>query len=250
MTQAVEAGDKVILFLNRRGYATLLACSHCGHTWVCPHCDVALAYFARGDRLRCRICDYHEPAPGVCPACQSMELARYGYGTEALEREVAGLLPGIELLRLDSDVAGSFTRLSDVLARFAAPGGKVLVGTQMIAKGHHFPDVTLVGVVNADLTLRFPDFRAEERTFAMLVQVGGRSGRGEHPGRVLVQTLDPAGAAHRPGGFGRARALLRRRARPTRGARLPAGQHAARRRGIVDRRRQSDGRRGLRGRRA
>ena len=191
MTQAVEAGDKVILFLNRRGYASLLACNHCGHTWTCPQCDVALAYFARGDRLRCRICDYHEPAPGVCPACQSAELARFGYGTEALEREVAGLLPGIELLRLDSDVAASFARLSSVLERFAAPGGKVLVGTQMIAKGHHFPDVTLVGVVNADLTLRFPDFRAEERTFAMLVQVGGRSGRGEHPGRVLVQTLDP-----------------------------------------------------------
>jgi primosomal protein N' (replication factor Y) len=191
MTQAVEAGDKVILFLNRRGYASLLACNHCGHAWICPHCDVALAYFARGDRLRCRICDYHEPAPGVCPACQSAELARFGYGTEALEHEVAGLLPGIELLRLDSDVAASYSRLSSVLERFAAPGGKVLVGTQMIAKGHHFPDVTLVGVVNADLTLRFPDFRAEERTFAMLVQVGGRSGRGEHPGRVLVQTLDP-----------------------------------------------------------
>jgi primosomal protein N' (replication factor Y) len=191
MTHAVEAGDKVILFLNRRGYASLLACNHCGHTWTCPHCDVALAYFARGNRLRCRICDYHEPAPGVCPACQSAELARFGYGTEALEREVAGLLPGIELLRLDSDVAASYARLSDVLERFAAPGSKVLVGTQMIAKGHHFPDVTLVGVVNADLTLRFPDFRAEERTFAMLVQVGGRSGRGARPGRVLVQTLDP-----------------------------------------------------------
>ncbi|HUK77487.1 MAG TPA: primosomal protein N' [Thermoleophilia bacterium] len=191
MTQAIEAGDKVILFLNRRGYASLLACSHCGRTWTCPNCDVALAYFARGDRLRCRICDHQEPVPGVCPACQSMELARYGYGTEALEREVAALLPGVELLRLDSDVAGSFSRLSEVLTRFAAPGGKVLVGTQMIAKGHHFPDVTLVGVVNADLTLRFPDFRAEERTFAMLVQVGGRSGRGERPGRVLVQTLDP-----------------------------------------------------------
>jgi primosomal protein N' (replication factor Y) len=191
MTEAVEAGDKVILFLNRRGYASLLACNHCGHTWTCPHCDVALAYFARGDRLRCRICDYQEQAPGVCPACRSAELGRYGYGTEALEREVAGLLPGIELLRLDSDVAASFARLSSVLARFAAPGSKVLVGTQMIAKGHHFPEVTLVGVVNADLTLRFPDFRAEERTFAMLVQVGGRSGRGAHPGRVLVQTLDP-----------------------------------------------------------
>jgi primosomal protein N' (replication factor Y) len=191
MTGAVEAGEKVILFLNRRGYASLLACNHCGHTWTCPHCDVALAYFAHGDRLRCRICDYHEPAPGVCPACHSAELARFGYGTEALEREVAGLLPGIELLRLDSDVAASYSRLSAVLERFAAAGSKVLVGTQMIAKGHHFPDVTLVGVVNADLTLHFPDFRAEERTFAMLVQVGGRSGRGDRPGRVIVQTLDP-----------------------------------------------------------
>jgi len=191
MTQAVEAGEKVILFLNRRGYASLLACNHCGHTWTCPHCDVALAYFARGQRLLCRICGYHEPAPGVCPACQSAELARFGYGTEALEREVSGLLPGIELLRLDSDVASSLARLSSVLERFGAPGAKVLVGTQIIAKGHHFPEVTLVGVVNADLTLHFPDFRAEERTFAMLVQVGGRSGRGERPGRVLVQTLDP-----------------------------------------------------------
>jgi primosomal protein N' (replication factor Y) len=191
MTQAVEAGEKVILFLNRRGYASLLACNHCGHTWTCPRCDVALAYFARGQRLRCRVCDYHEPAPGVCPACQSAELARFGYGTEALEREVSGLLPGIELLRLDSDVASSLARLSAVLERFGAPGAKVLVGTQIIAKGHHFPEVTLVGVVNADLTLHFPDFRAEERTFAMLVQVGGRSGRGERPGRVLVQTLDP-----------------------------------------------------------
>jgi len=97
----------------------------------------------------------------------------------------------VELLRLDSDVAGSYARLQGVLTRFAEPGPKVLVGTQMIAKGHHFPDVTLVGVVNADLTLHFPDFRAEERTFALLVQVGGRSGRGERPGRVIVQTLDP-----------------------------------------------------------
>jgi primosomal protein N' (replication factor Y) len=120
---------------------------------------------------------------------------RFGFGTERLEREVRLLVPGVELLRLDSDVAGSYARLRQTLERFAAPGAKVLVGTQMIAKGHHFPDVTLVGVVNADLTLRFPDFRAEERTFAMLVQVGGRSGRGEKPGRVIVQTLSPEARA-------------------------------------------------------
>jgi primosomal protein N' (replication factor Y) len=116
---------------------------------------------------------------------------RHGYGTERVEREVRLLLPGVDLLRLDSDVAGSYARLQQVLTRFREPGPKVLVGTQMIAKGHHFPDVTLVGVVNADLTLRFPDFRAEERTHSLLVQVGGRSGRGDRPGRVIVQTLDP-----------------------------------------------------------
>ncbi len=190
LTATVDAGDKAILFLNRRGFASYLACDHCGFAWMCPHCDVTLTLFG-GRGLRCRTCGHDEAAPGTCPSCGSAELMRYGFGTERLEREVVGLLPGVELLRLDSDVASSYGRLRAVLERFAAPGPKVLVGTQMIAKGHHFPDVTLVGVVNADLTLHFPDFRAEERTFAMLVQVGGRSGRGAHPGRVIVQTLSP-----------------------------------------------------------
>jgi primosomal protein N' (replication factor Y) len=190
LTATVDAGDKAILFLNRRGFASYLVCDHCGFTWMCPHCDVTLTLFG-GHNLRCRTCGHDEAAPGTCPSCGSAELMRFGFGTERLEREVVGLLPGVELLRLDSDVATSYGRLRAVLERFAEPGPKVLVGTQMIAKGHHFPDVTLVGVVNADLTLHFPDFRAEERTFAMLVQVGGRSGRGEHPGRVIVQTLSP-----------------------------------------------------------
>jgi len=190
LAATVDAGDKAILFLNRRGFASYLVCDHCGFTWMCPRCDVTLTLFG-GRELRCRTCGHDEAAPGTCPSCGSAELVRYGFGTERLEREVRGLLPGVELLRLDSDVASSYGRLRAVLERFAQPGPKVLVGTQMIAKGHHFPDVTLVGVVNADLTLHFPDFRAEERTFAMLVQVGGRSGRGEHPGRVIVQTLSP-----------------------------------------------------------
>jgi primosomal protein N' (replication factor Y) len=190
LSAAVDAGDKAILFLNRRGFASYLVCDHCGHTWECPRCDVTLTLF--GSRtLRCRTCGYAEPAPSACPACGSSDLVRHGFGTERLEREVRLLLPGVDLLRLDSDVAGSYARLQAVLSRFGEAGPKILVGTQMIAKGHHFPDVTLVGVVNADLTLHFPDFRAEERTFAMLVQVGGRSGRGDHPGRVIVQTLDP-----------------------------------------------------------
>jgi primosomal protein N' (replication factor Y) len=190
LTATVDAGDKAILFLNRRGFASYLVCDHCGFTWMCPHCDVTLTLFG-GHSLRCRTCGHDEAAPGTCQSCGSAELVRFGFGTERLEREVIGVLPGVELLRLDSDVATSYGRLRAVLERFAEPGAKVLVGTQMIAKGHHFPDVTLVGVVNADLTLHFPDFRAEERTFAMLVQVGGRSGRGEHPGRVIVQTLSP-----------------------------------------------------------
>ncbi len=190
LTATVDAGEKAILFLNRRGFASYLVCDHCGHAWECPRCDVTLTLF--GSRtLRCRTCGHAEPAPAACPACGSSDLARHGFGTERLEREVRLLLPGVDLLRLDSDVAGSYARLQGVLTRFAEPGPKVLVGTQMIAKGHHFPDVTLVGVVNADLTLHFPDFRAEERTFALLIQVGGRSGRGDRPGRVVVQTLDP-----------------------------------------------------------
>jgi primosomal protein N' (replication factor Y) (superfamily II helicase) len=191
LTTAIEAGEKAILFLNRRGYAAYLACAHCGHSWICPHCDVPMALFVRGRRLRCRLCGHAEPAPARCPECHGVDLTRFGHGTEAVENEVARLLPGIDLLRLDSDVAASPARLREVLDRFASPAGAVLVGTQMIAKGHHFPQVTLVGVVNADTTLRFPDFRAEERTYSMLLQVGGRSGRGSRPGRVLVQTLEP-----------------------------------------------------------
>jgi len=190
LSAAIDAGEKAILFLNRRGFASYLVCDHCGHTWECPRCDVTLTLFG-GRTLRCRTCGHAEPAPASCPQCGSSDLVRHGFGTERLEREVRLLLPGVDLLRLDSDVAGSYARLQQVLGSFEEPGPKVLVGTQMIAKGHHFPDVTLVGVVNADLTLHFPDFRAEERTFALLIQVGGRSGRGDRPGRVIVQTLDP-----------------------------------------------------------
>ena len=195
ITAAVESGEKVMLFLNRRGLAAYLVCNHCGHTWECPRCDISLTLFGGGKTLRCRLCGHADPAPGSCPECASVDLSRVGYGTERLEREVAALVPGVELLRLDSDVASSYARLRAVLERFAEPGGKILVGTQMIAKGHHFPEVTLVGVVNADQMLHLPDFRAEERTFAMLLQVGGRSGRGERPGRVIVQTLAPEARA-------------------------------------------------------
>jgi primosomal protein N' (replication factor Y) len=191
LVQCIDAGQKAILFLNRRGMASYVSCAHCGHTWVCPACDVAFSLFRRGTELRCRVCGKRQPAPHLCPVCGGLDVGRHGVGTEELETEVGRLLPGIELLRLDSDVAASYPRLRAVLDRFGEPGARVLVGTQMVAKGHHFPEVTLVGVVNADLALYFPDYRAEERTFAMLLQVGGRAGRGEHPGRVVVQTYNP-----------------------------------------------------------
>ena len=217
LSGVVDAGEKAILFLNRRGFAVVPGLRPLRPRLGVPATATSPWRCSAAARLRCRTCGHTEPAPSVCPACGSSDLVRYGFGTERLEREVRLLLPGVDLLRLDSDVAGSYARLQSVLGRFAEPGPKVLVGTQMIAKGHHFPDVTLVGVVNADLTLHFPDFRAEERTFALLIQVGGRSGRGERPGRVIVQTLDPearpiALAAARRGG-----AVLRR------GARAPAG---------------------------
>jgi primosomal protein N' (replication factor Y) (superfamily II helicase) len=190
LVATADAGEKAILFLNRRGFAAYLTCGRCGFTWACPQCDLTLTLF-RGSGLRCRACGHAEPAPEGCPSCGGLDIVRRGMGTERVEREVHGLLPDVELLRLDSDVAASHGRLRAVLERFAQPGAKIIVGTQMIAKGHHYPDVTLVGVVDADLTLRFPDFRAEERTFSMLVQVGGRSGRGHRLGRVIVQTLSP-----------------------------------------------------------
>jgi len=191
LVTCVEAGRKAILFLNRRGIASYVSCAHCGHTWMCPSCDVAYGLVRRATELRCRICGRRQAAPHVCPVCGGLDVGRHGVGTERLETEVAAMLPGVALLRLDSDVAGSYRRLHALLDRFAKPGPSVLVGTQMVAKGHHFPEVTLVGVVNADLALYFPDFRAEERTFAMLLQVGGRAGRGRHPGRVIVQTYAP-----------------------------------------------------------
>ncbi len=191
LVACVESGSKAILFLNRRGIASYVSCAHCGHTWMCPSCDVAYALVRRATELRCRICGRRQAAPHVCPVCGGLDVGRHGVGTERLEAEVAAMLPGVALLRLDSDVAGSYRRLHALLDRFAKPGPGVLVGTQMVAKGHHFPEVTLVGVVNADLALYFPDFRAEERTFAMLLQVGGRAGRGRRSGRVIVQTYAP-----------------------------------------------------------
>jgi primosomal protein N' (replication factor Y) (superfamily II helicase) len=184
-----DRGGKAVLLLNRRGVAPALHCRACGATPGCESCDVALTLHA-DRRLRCHHCGFARLAPDLCPACRSAELVRLGAGTERLERELAARLPELELLRLDADAAAHPNRLAEVLSRFAAADRAVLLGTQMVAKGHHFAGVSLAAVVDADTGLALPDFRAEERTFQLVTQLAGRSGR-DAPGRVLVQTYQP-----------------------------------------------------------
>ena len=180
---------KAILLLNRRGVAPALHCRACGTTLRCDNCDVALVLH-QDRRLRCHHCGHSEPEPDTCPACGSTELARLGAGTQRLERELESKVPELERIRLDADAVDRPGALAAALARFAATDRVVLVGTQMVAKGHHFPGVSLAAVVDADTGLGLPDFRAEERTFQLLTQLAGRSGR-DAPGRVLVQTFQP-----------------------------------------------------------
>src|SRR3954471_12048518 len=180
-------GGKAILLINRRGWSTHLTCRSCGHAWECPNCDVSLILHRDG-ALRCHHCGHAEPRPEACPECSSVTIARVGSGTQRVEAELSELLAPLEVFRLDSDSAAGSGH-TDVLRRFEAAESGVLVGTQMVAKGHDFPDVTLSVVLDADGALRLPDFRSEERTFALITQLAGRSGRGDAGGRVLVQAL-------------------------------------------------------------
>src|SRR5438445_3101055 len=189
LRRIAERGGKAILLLNRRGVAPALHCRACGTTIRCPNCDVALVLHGDAE-LRCHHCGHAEPAPAVCPACGSSDLARLGAGTQRLERELARNFPELELIRLDADTAAKPEVLTAALRRFAETDRAVLLGTQMVAKGHHFTGVELAAAVDADTALALPDFRAEERTFQLLTQLAGRSGR-DAPGRVLVQTYQP-----------------------------------------------------------
>jgi primosomal protein N' (replication factor Y) (superfamily II helicase) len=188
-----ERGGKAILLLNRRGVAPALHCRACGVTRRCRNCDVALTL--HGDAtLRCHHCGAVEPVGEACPSCGSAELARIGAGTQRLERELEKHVPELERIRLDADAIARPAQLRQALERFAEARGAVLVGTQMVAKGHHFAGVELAAVVDADTGLGLPDFRAEERTFQLLTQLAGRSGR-DAPGRVIVQTFQPESRA-------------------------------------------------------
>jgi primosomal protein N' (replication factor Y) len=192
---------KAIVLVNRRGWSPFVSCRTCGHTWGCPSCDVTLTLHREpigqphsegpGQRLLCHHCGHREPVPSLCSSCRSTSVARHGTGTQRLEAELREALDPLPVFRLDGDAAGRKHGIAAVLRGFEEARAGVLVGTQMVAQGHDFPEVELAVVQDADATLRFPDFRAEERTFSLVAQLAGRSGRGPRGGKVLVQTLNP-----------------------------------------------------------
>lgn len=186
-----DRGEQALLFLNRRGYARFLLCQECGHVVGCPNCAVSLTYHAESGRLTCHYCGHSRTPPGLCPACGSPHIRQFGAGTERVEREIALLFPGAVVERLDLDSARRKGEYERILGAFSRGEIQILVGTQMIAKGLDLPRVTTVGVIDADTALYLPDFRAAERTFQLLTQVAGRAGRGDLPGKVVVQTFTP-----------------------------------------------------------
>ena len=190
VAETVKRGEQAILLHNRRGFATSMLCQTCGSTLDCPECAVTLTWHRNQGRLRCHLCDHSVSSDASCPKCQGRNLLAIGAGTERIEDTLAAAVPQARMARFDRDTAAG-QRLHDTLEKFARQELDVLVGTQMLAKGHDFPAVTLVGIVLAESGLQIPDFRASERTFQLLTQVAGRAGRGHKPGRVLVQTYMP-----------------------------------------------------------
>ncbi len=191
LEQRLEKGEQSILFLNRRGFARSLQCTACGHVCQCPHCAVALTYHRTDERLVCHVCGYQSIVPRKCPECRDPGILLQGYGTQKVEEVMAKVFPKAKFARIDADAMRRKNALRDTLSAFKAHKIDILIGTQMIAKGLHFPNVTLVGILNADLGLHVPDFRAGERTFQLITQVAGRAGRGDLEGEVIVQTFTP-----------------------------------------------------------
>lgn len=191
----LECGEQSMLFLNRRGYSTFVVCRECGYVVRCGACDVALTYHSHGNTMRCHYCNHEEIPPHTCPECGSRYIRFFGQGTQRVEEEIQGLYPAARIMRLDFDTTRSKEGYQDILERFRKREADILVGTQMMAKGLDFPNVTLVGVVTADQMLNMPDFRARERTFQLLTQVAGRAGRSDKPGEVIIQTYSPTDRA-------------------------------------------------------
>lgn len=191
MRRTLADDGQIMLLLNRRGFHTVVMCPKCGQVIKCEHCDISLTHHKNQRLLVCHACDYQVRPPDRCPSCRTGLLRYAGIGTERLEREVRAAFPDESIRRMDSDTTRGADSHEQILASFRRGDVKILLGTQMIAKGLDFPNVTLVGVISADTALHLPDFRASERTFQLLAQVAGRTGRGERPGRVLVQTFAP-----------------------------------------------------------
>ncbi len=195
LKECMQNGQQAMLFLNRRGYNSFVSCRNCGYVVKCSQCDIAMTYHqpegrAEGE-LQCHYCGLHQPPPGECPQCGSKYIRFFGVGTQKVEEEVKKLLPDIKVLRMDNDTTTGRDAHHQLLSRFRAGEARVLIGTQMIAKGLDFPQVTLVGAVAADMTLNLPDYRSQERTFQLLTQVAGRAGRAQMPGEVVIQTYKP-----------------------------------------------------------
>lgn len=190
LTDRLSKGEQCILFLNRRGYAGFISCRACGHVCKCPHCDVSLSEHKNG-RLICHYCGYSEPKPKVCPECGSKYISGFRAGTQQIEEKLKEMFPGVRTLRMDADTTKTKDSYEAILSAFANEEADVLIGTQMIVKGHDFPKVTLVGVLAADLSLSANDYRAGERTFQLLTQAVGRAGRSKLPGEAVIQTYQP-----------------------------------------------------------
>lgn len=190
MEEELKQGHQVMLFLNRRGYAGFVSCRSCGHVIKCPHCDVSLSLHKNG-KMICHYCGYSEPQSKFCPACGSGFIRNFKAGTQQIEEEVKKEFPNARILRMDLDTTREKDGHSNILSAFANHDADILIGTQMIVKGHDFPEVTVMGVLAADLSLHVPDYRAAERTFQLLTQAAGRAGRSGMPGYVVIQTYDP-----------------------------------------------------------
>ncbi len=188
---AISRKEQVVLFLNRRGFDTFAQCRSCGHVFRCPNCDISLTHHKAGRELRCHICGFSRSAPPLCPECSNSKIFFGGVGTQKVEEELTLLFPEARIERLDRDSTRKREDLEDILDRFRKKEIDILTGTQMIVKGHDFPGISVVGVLCGDMSLHFPDFRAAERTFQMLTQVAGRTGRETDSGRVILQTFDP-----------------------------------------------------------
>lgn len=191
IAQALSLKEQVILFQNRRGYSPVVECNSCGNAPQCPHCDVSLTYHMYNTELRCHYCGHHQPLPVTCPSCGNPGLETKGFGTEQIETEISGLFPNARVARLDFDTTRGKHGFYKIISAFEEREIDILVGTQMLSKGLDFEHVSLVGIMNADNLLNFPDFRAHERSFQLMTQVAGRAGRSNKRGKVIIQTFNP-----------------------------------------------------------